>query len=204
MSPDQKPEWFEIADADNSASPRPVAKTLPALALLVTVAIFGVGTVFAQTQQESPASAVSSVTAAAAPSDQVVASTQPSTDAGVIRASSTPAAGSASMERTNPNTSIRINTVSTSESSEEPTAVPAPQAAPTQSEEPTAAPTPKAAPTKTEEPTAVPTPKAAPTKTEEPTPIKAPTIGVKPPKGGEHEGNEHKNSGDHEGEGEDD
>ena len=188
MSPDQKPEWFEIADADNSASPRPVAKTLPALALLVTVAIFGVGTVFAQTQQESPASAVSSVTAAAAPTDQVAASTQPSTDTGVIRASSTPAAGSASMERTNPNPSLRIETVSTSESSEEPTA----------------APTPKAAPTKTEEPTAVPTPKAAPTKTEEPTPIKAPTIGVKPPKGGEHEGNEHKNSGDHEGEGEDD
>ena len=167
MSPDQKPEWFEIADADKSASPRPVAKTLPVLALLVTVGIFGIGSVFAQTQQESPASAVSSVTAAAAPSDQVVASTQPSTDAGVIRASSTPAAGSASMERTNPNPSIRINTVSTSESSEEPTAVPAPQAAPTQSEQPTAVSAPKTT-----------------TTIKTPTKIKNPSIGVKPPTGG--------------------
>jgi len=171
MSPDQKPEWLEIADADKSASPRPVAKTLPVMAFLVTVAIFGVGTVFAQTHQGSPASAVSNVTAAAAPTDQVVASTQPSKDPVVVPATSTPAAGSASMERTNPNPSIRIETVSTTESSEEPTAAPAPMATAT---------------------------------VKAPAPIKNPSIGVKPPKGGEHEGNNNDDDDDEDEEEDDD
>ena len=169
MSPDQKPEWFDIADADNATSPRKVAKTIPLLAIAAAVAIIGIGSVFTQTQQEPPASAVENVTTPATQADPVAPSTQPST----VMASSTPAAGSASMERTNPNPSLTIETVSTATATEEPAAVPAPKATAT---------------------------------IKAPAPIKNPASGVKPPKGGEHEGNEHKNSGDHEGddEGEDD
>ncbi len=186
MSPDQKPEWFEIADADNATSPRKVAKTIPLLALAAVVAIIGVGTVFAQTQQEPPANAVENATAPATQADPVATTTQPSADPVVVPATSTPAAGSASMERTNPNPSLTVETVSTPTSNEEPVSAPAPKVT-----------------NKTEEPAKVPTPIES-TSVKAPTPIKAPTIGVKPPKGGEHEGNEHKNSGDHEGEGEDD
>ena len=109
MSPDQKPEWFDITDADNATSPRKVAKTIPLLALAAAVAIIGLGSVFTQTQQEPPASAVENVTTPATQADPVATSTQPST----VVASSTPAAGSASMERTNPNPTLTIETVST-------------------------------------------------------------------------------------------
>ena len=39
MSPDQKPEWFQIADADNAASTRKISKGLPIMAILAFAAI---------------------------------------------------------------------------------------------------------------------------------------------------------------------
>jgi len=76
MSPQQKPEWFEIADADRAASVRKVSKGLPVMALVAVAAILGVGVVAAQTQEQSPASAVESV-ASSVPSTQVSASSDP-------------------------------------------------------------------------------------------------------------------------------
>jgi hypothetical protein len=57
MSPESKPEWFQIADADSAASPRKISKGIPIVAILAFAAIIGVGTVVAQTQDEAPANA---------------------------------------------------------------------------------------------------------------------------------------------------
>ncbi|CAB5103948.1 unannotated protein [freshwater metagenome] len=58
MTPSQKPEWIEIADKDKSVFPRKVSKGLPVMALVVTASILGIGSIFAQTADEVPASAV--------------------------------------------------------------------------------------------------------------------------------------------------
>ena len=174
MSPDQKPEWFEIAETDNAASPRKVAKTIPMLALAGAVAIISIGTIFTQTQEESPASAVEKVTATTAHVDPVKTSTKASTGVTTV----TPAAGSASMEQTNPNPLLNNESDPNLAASE----APVPQV------------------TEDEEPGPVPKVNAT---IKAPTSIKTPTIGVKPPKGGEHEGNEHEGGDDGE-EGEDD
>ena len=68
MSPLQKPEWIEIADADKTASIRGISKGLPVMALVAVAAILGIGSIFAQTAEQSPASAVET----AAPADQGV------------------------------------------------------------------------------------------------------------------------------------
>jgi len=70
MSPLQKPEWIEIADADKTASIRGISKGLPVMALVAVAAIIGMGSIFAQTAEKSPASAVET----AAPADQGVQS----------------------------------------------------------------------------------------------------------------------------------
>jgi hypothetical protein len=59
MTENNKPEWFEITDADEKPALRKVSKTLPVSAVLVTTLILGVGAVVAQTQDQTPASAVS-------------------------------------------------------------------------------------------------------------------------------------------------
>jgi hypothetical protein len=59
MTENNKPEWFEITDADEKPALRKVSKTLPVSAVLVTALILGVGAVVAQTQDQTPASAVS-------------------------------------------------------------------------------------------------------------------------------------------------
>ena len=64
MTPSQKPEWIEIADKDKSVFPRRVSKGLPVMALVVTAAILGIGSIFAQTSEESPASAIEIATPA--------------------------------------------------------------------------------------------------------------------------------------------
>ena len=61
MTPSQKPEWIEIADADKAASVRRISKGLPVMALVAVAAILGVGVVAAQTQEQAPANAVESV-----------------------------------------------------------------------------------------------------------------------------------------------
>ena len=73
MTPDQKPEWFQIAEADSETAPRKISKGLPVIALVAVAAILGVGAVMAQTQEQSPANATETV--ATAPID----STQPAT-----------------------------------------------------------------------------------------------------------------------------
>ena len=59
MTENNKPEWFEITDADEKPEIRKVSKSLPASAVLVVALILGVGVVAGQTQNESPASAIS-------------------------------------------------------------------------------------------------------------------------------------------------
>lgn len=58
MTENNKPEWFVITDADEKPALRKASKTLPVSAVLVTALILGVGAVVAQTQGQTPASAV--------------------------------------------------------------------------------------------------------------------------------------------------
>ena len=71
MTPDKKPEWFQLADADNSASIRKISKGLPIMALVDVAAIIGVGAIFAQPQEQTPASATETLAAAAVDSTQI-------------------------------------------------------------------------------------------------------------------------------------
>ena len=59
MTQNNKPEWFEITDADEKPELRKVSKSLPAGAALVVALILGVGAVTTQTQNDTPASATS-------------------------------------------------------------------------------------------------------------------------------------------------
>jgi len=59
MTQNNKPEWFEITDADEKPELRKVSKSLPVSAVMVAALILGAGVVVAQTQNEAPASAVS-------------------------------------------------------------------------------------------------------------------------------------------------
>ena len=81
MTPDKKPEWFQLADADNSASIRKISKGLPIMALVAVAAIIGAGAIFAQPQEQSPASATETLAPA------VVESTQISTQSESVPAS---------------------------------------------------------------------------------------------------------------------
>ena len=66
MTPSQKPEWIEITDQDNAAFTRKISKGLPIIALAVTASILGMGNLFAQGAEGSPANAIE-ITAPAAP-----------------------------------------------------------------------------------------------------------------------------------------
>ena len=81
MTPDKKPEWFQLADADNSASIRKISKGLPIMALVAVAAIIGVGAIFAQPQEQTPVSATETLAPA------VVESTQVSTQSESVPAS---------------------------------------------------------------------------------------------------------------------
>ena len=69
MAPEQKPEWFTLAEADNATSTRKISKGLPVLALVLAGAIIGVGAVVAQTQEEPQANATETVSLVASPTD---------------------------------------------------------------------------------------------------------------------------------------
>ena len=71
MTPDKKPEWFQLADADNSASIRKISKGLPIMALVTAAAIIGVGAIFAQPQEQTPASATETLAPAVVESTQI-------------------------------------------------------------------------------------------------------------------------------------
>jgi len=81
MTPEKKPEWFQLADADNSASIRKISKGLPIMALVAVAAIIGVGAIFAQPQEHTPASGTETLAPA------VVESTQISTQSESVPAS---------------------------------------------------------------------------------------------------------------------
>jgi len=59
MTQNNKPEWFEITDADEKPGLRKVSKSLPVSAVLVAALILGAGVVVAQSSNETPASAIS-------------------------------------------------------------------------------------------------------------------------------------------------
>lgn len=59
MSENKKPEWIELADAEGRPELRKVSRSIPTSAVLVTTLILGVGAVMGQTNNETPASAVS-------------------------------------------------------------------------------------------------------------------------------------------------
>jgi hypothetical protein len=71
MTPEKKPEWFQLADADKSASTRKISKGLPIMALVAVAAIIGVGAIFAQPQEQTPASATETLAPAVVESTQI-------------------------------------------------------------------------------------------------------------------------------------
>ena len=83
MTENNKPEWFEIVDADGPATPPKASKTLPFAAVMVTALILGIGAVVGQVQQQSPASSTqenvmpddSVISSVASPVAPVVAAT---------------------------------------------------------------------------------------------------------------------------------
>ena len=73
MTPDNKPEWFKLAETDNSASTRKISKGLPIMALVAVAAIIGVGSIFGQPQEQTPANATETVAPATVVSTQTSA-----------------------------------------------------------------------------------------------------------------------------------
>jgi hypothetical protein len=69
MTQNNKPEWFEITDADEKPALRKVSKSLPFSAVLAVTLILGIGAVVGPAQNESPASALSA-TSMQAPSSE--------------------------------------------------------------------------------------------------------------------------------------
>ena len=70
MTPPNKPEWMELADADSAPQTKKVTRALPALVLAAALSIVGVGALVAQNGVQSPATATeqgvsASVTSAA-------------------------------------------------------------------------------------------------------------------------------------------
>jgi hypothetical protein len=71
MTPDKKPEWFQLADADNSASIRKISKGLPIMALVAAAAIIGVGAIYGQPQGQNLASTSETLASAVVESTQI-------------------------------------------------------------------------------------------------------------------------------------
>lgn len=57
MNPGQKPEWIALAESDKPMTPRHITRGLPILAVAITAAIIGAGSIFAQPQELSVANA---------------------------------------------------------------------------------------------------------------------------------------------------
>ena len=70
MTPPQKPEWMELADADSVPSPKKVSRLVPAFIAAAALAIVGVGAIASQISDEAPANAteqIASVQASSTP-----------------------------------------------------------------------------------------------------------------------------------------
>jgi hypothetical protein len=74
MTPPNKPEWMELADADGAPQVKKVTRALPALVLAAALTIVGVGALVAQGGEQTPATAKNQVIELSATS----APTQPS------------------------------------------------------------------------------------------------------------------------------
>jgi hypothetical protein len=61
MTPPQKPEWMELADADSVPTIKKSSRLLPALIASMALAIVGVGAIANQVTNEAPASATEQV-----------------------------------------------------------------------------------------------------------------------------------------------
>ena len=77
MTPDQKPEWFQIAEADNAGSTHKISKGLPLMAIALVAAVIGAGVIFGQTQEESPANATETAAPTVNGSTQTSVNTKP-------------------------------------------------------------------------------------------------------------------------------
>ena len=94
MTENNKPEWFEITEADEKPALRKVSKTLPVSAVLVTALILGIGAVVAQTQDQTPASAIS---ASVEQTQSAQASSSPRDDSSVKSAVANPTTAAAAV-----------------------------------------------------------------------------------------------------------
>ena len=55
MTPPNKPEWMQLADADSAPQVKKVTRALPALVLAAALSIVGAGALLAQSGTETPA-----------------------------------------------------------------------------------------------------------------------------------------------------
>ena len=55
MTPPNKPEWIELAEADSAAQVKKSSRALPALVLAAAMSIVGLGALVAQSGAETPA-----------------------------------------------------------------------------------------------------------------------------------------------------
>jgi hypothetical protein len=58
MTPPNKPEWMQLADADSAPQVKTVTRALPAVVLAAALSIVGVGALVAQNRAEAPAIAI--------------------------------------------------------------------------------------------------------------------------------------------------
>jgi hypothetical protein len=94
MTQNNKPEWFEITDADEKPALGKVSKSLPVSAVLVAALILGVGVVMAETPNQTSTTAIAASTQASPtvssnPISQAIAAvksvvTKPTTAAAVV------------------------------------------------------------------------------------------------------------------------
>ena len=84
MTENNKPEWFEIVEADGPVTPSKASKTLPIAAVMVTALILGIGAVVGQVGQESPATATQGT-----PTQDIATPTDPVSSATPVVAATT-------------------------------------------------------------------------------------------------------------------
>ena len=77
MTPPQKPEWMELADADSVPSTKKSSRLLPALIASMALAIVGVGAIVNQVTNEAPASATEQMASIQSSSSHVAAQATP-------------------------------------------------------------------------------------------------------------------------------
>ena len=77
MTPPQKPEWMELADADSAPTPKKVSRLVPAFIAAIALAIVGVGAIATQISDEPPASANEQVIPTQSATTPVVTSVTP-------------------------------------------------------------------------------------------------------------------------------